>query len=494
MMSISVDSRHDGSIDFLSGQDRLFLLSETPSTPMHVGAALVLEAGPLAKPNRAVDFSRIRNHILARLRYVPRYRQRVSFSPLPSRPHWIDDDRFDIDRHVRHLRLPQPGNDKQLKELCAHLFSHRLDPSRPLWELVVIEGLMGGRFALVAKTHHCLVDGVGGVNLLAALLDPSPTPASEPVGPWSPKPPPTALDVLRCELARRAERVFDFGKQLKELAEARPIRWVNATRQFAGIAEFLGTGLIPAPACPLNGTIGAQRRFEWLSFDLGDVKRLKACLGGTVNDVVLTVVAGALRTFLREERGEGRISDLRALVPVNMRQAGEEPVLGNHISAYLVSLPVTIANPRRRHRVVMERMLSAKASGQAIGGQILAGAGVPLLAALVRLAERLRPFNVVVTNVPGPPVDLYLAGARLQAVFPFVPLFLNQGLGIALFSYAGKLHWGLDADRDLVPDISKFALAVADAFEALRVACNLGRSAKPSEARPLPRPLRAVAS
>lgn len=496
MTSMTSDSGRNGDVEFqpLSGQDRLFLLSETTNAHMHVGAALLLDAGPLAKVGRGIDFPRIRHHIASRLRHIPRYRQRISYYPLPSRPHWVDDERFDLDHHVRHVRLPHPGNERQLKDLCGQLLSQKLDRGRPLWEVVVVEGVQGGRFALVAKTHHCLTDGIGGVNLLAALLDASALCTREAVDPWSPQPPPTARDILRLEATRRLERSLDLGTQLRTWAQAPGASVNRLAEQVAGISQFIGTGLSPAPDCPLNRPIGAQRRFECLSFDLDEVKAVKHCLGGTVNDVVLATVAGALRTFLKRHRGERRLADLRALVPVNTRTENESGALGNHVSAYFVSLPVAVANPRRRYQAAVERMRSVKASKQGVGGQILAGTGVPLLATLMRFADRLRSFNVVVTNVPGPPADLYLAGARLQSVFPVVPLFVNQGLGIALFSYAGKLHWGLNADRDVLPDIAAFTVALANAFKDLQLACKPASSAKRSDANAWPRRLRVVGS
>jgi WS/DGAT/MGAT family acyltransferase len=496
MSSVMVNTGNNGGVAFepLSGQDRLFLLSETANAHMHVGAALILDAGPLAKPGRGIDFDCIKQHIASRLRHVPRYRQRISFHPLPSRPHWIDDERFDLDHHIRHRRLPQPGNEKQLKDLCGQLLSQKLDRNRPLWEVIVIEGVQGSRFALVAKTHHCLVDGIGSVNLLAALLDPCASPTREPIDPWSPKPAPTAAEVLRLEAQRRMEVSLGLGTELRAWAQAPGAKAGALAERVSGLSQFIGTGLSPAPDCPLNRPIGAQRRFEWLSFDLNDVKAIKLSLGGTVNDVVLATVAGALRNFLKRHRHEQHVADLRALVPVNVRTQSEAGDLGNHISAYFVSLPVAVANPRRRYQAAMLRMQTVKASRQAVGGRILAGAGVPLLATLMRFADRLKCFNIVVTNVPGPPVELYLAGARLRSVFPVVPLFVNQGLGIALFSYAGRLHWGLNADRDVLPDVAAFARALSEAFEELRLACAPSRAAKRSDGHAWADRVHAIAS
>lgn len=454
------------ALDPLSAQDRLFLLAETKNSPMHVGAALVFDGGPLSTPAGSVDFARVRRHIAARLNAVPRYRQRVEFTPLRSRPHWVDAERFDIDHHVRHLRLPHPGTEAQLKQLCGQLFSEQLDRDRPLWELYVIEGLKGGRFALVAKTHHCLVDGIGGVHLLAALLDPVAEYREERPEPWSPRRPPSARDALQLELRHQLDRSLALGRQLRGWAQAPAASTRKLGEQVLGVSQLLGTSLWPASECVLNRPIGAQRRFEWLTLELADVKQVKEKFGATINDVVLATIAGAMRQFLRGRPGSPRPTDLRTLVPVNMRQTADDG-LGNHISALLVSLPLGITDPRRRLLRIAGRMRAVKATKQAQAGQIVAGTGVPLLATLMRFADRLKAFNLVVTNVPGPPIPLYLAGAPLAEMFPQVPLFLNQGLGIALFSYAGKLYWGLNADRDVLPDIADLKRALLDSFDEL---------------------------
>jgi len=452
--------------DPLSAQDRLFLLCETGNAHMHVGAALIFDRGPLSKPAGSVDFERIRRHVAARLKDIPRYRQRLSFAPLKSRPHWVDDELFDLDHHVRHLRLPHPGSELQLKHLCGHLFSQRLDRDRPLWELFVIEGLRDSGFALVAKTHHCMVDGIGGAQLLAALLDPVPTSPSEQPQPWLPKPPPSTRNVLQLELSRQVAQSITLGKQLSNIVQAPGETATRLGEQVIGVSQFLGTGLWPAPDCALNGHIGAQRRFEWLVLDLADIKQVKEKFGATVNDVVMATIAGGLRQFLQGRRGTPRPTHVRTLVPVNVREE-VDGTLGNHVSALLVTLPLGITDPRRRLMTIAARMRAAKASKQADAGKTLAGAAVPLLALLMRFAERLKSFNLVVTNVPGPPVPLFLAGASLRHVFPQVPLFVNQGLGIALFSYAGKLYWGLNADRDSLPDIAELKDALLHSFDEL---------------------------
>jgi WS/DGAT/MGAT family acyltransferase len=460
----------------LSAQDRLFLLCETGSAHMHVGAALVFDRGPLSQTGGSINFERIRRHVAARLKDIPRYRQRLSFAPLKSRPHWVDDNAFDLNHHVRHLRVPHPGTDAQLKQLCGQLFSQRLDRDRPLWELFVIEGLEHGRFALVAKTHHCMVDGIGGTQLMAALLDPIATRDDDEPQTWLPRPQPSTKEVLQLELSRLAQS-FSWGKQLRGMVQTPGDSAARLSEQVFGLSQFLGNGLWPAPDCILNRSISAQRRFEWLTVNLDDVKRVKAKFGATVNDVVMATIAGALRRFLQGRPGTPRPTQLRTLVPVNVRQGTDEQ-LGNHVAALLVPLPLGISDPRRRLMSVAARMRSAKTSRQAEAAKMLSGAAVPLLATLMRFADRLKSFNLVVTNVPGPPIPLYLAGAPLREIFPQVPLFLNQGLGIALFSYAGKLHWGLNADHDLLPDVAALKEALLDSFNELLALTQRPKRAK----------------
>jgi WS/DGAT/MGAT family acyltransferase len=456
----------------LSALDAAFLEVEDESCPMHVGAVAVFEAGPLARPDGGVDIERI--HALVEGLLVPRYRQRIARIPLTGHPVWVDDARFNLHYHLRHVSLPAPGDERLLKRLAGHVMSLPLDRSKPLWELWVVEGLAGGRFAIVTKTHHCMIDGVGSADLMVATMRARPTGAGPKPKRWRPRPAPSARELLLGELRRTA------GGGLSALGAAgraarRPLATLRAAGDaLLGVREALGASLHQASPTPLNVPIGPHRRFDWLRFDLSEVKRVKNALGGTVNDVVLATVAGALRRFLRA-RGENVAElDFRAMLPVNIRTRDQAGAFGNRVTMMAAELPLAERDPRRRLRRVIESTRELKASRQARGVELLEEVSelglTTLFAQFARLTAFTRPFNVVVTNVPGPQFTAYLLDAPLVAAYPLVPLYRNQALGIALFSYDGGLFWGLNADWDAVPDLHDLVGALASEFDALRAA------------------------
>jgi WS/DGAT/MGAT family acyltransferase len=352
-----------------------------------------------------------------------------------------------------------------------------LDRNRPLWEVWVVEGLEGGGFAVVTKAHHCMIDGVGSADLMTASmrLEPSLPAEREPTR-WLPRPAPGALDLLLGELRRRAgEGAAVLGAARDAVRDPR-----RAARSLVGtlegMSEALGASLHRTSPTPLNVPIGPHRRFDWLRQDLAQVKAVKKALGGTVNDVVLANVAGALRHFLAKRGEDVDALDFRAMVPVNVRSADEAGKMGNRVVTTAVQLPLDEHEPRARLERVSERMQELKASKQAAGIETIEeisewGLG-PLFVQLARLSALTRPFNLVVTNVPGPQVRAYLLGSPLEQVYPLVPLFRNQALGIALFSYDGGLFWGLNADWDALPDLHELAAFLAADFEALRKAAQ----------------------
>ena len=459
-----------GGYETLSTQDQSFLAIEGPTLHMHLGVTMVFEAGPLSLGAGAVDFSSIRDHVANRLHLIPRYRQRLARG-LALDTLWVDDHRFDLDYHVRHVRLPAPGDDDMLKVFCARVMSWPLDRARPLWEIWVVEGLEHDRFALLNKTHHCMIDGLSGVELIMALLSPTDEGAEAAVGPrrWTPRRPPTACELLYDRLARPVAVGRTVARGLAEMGR-RP--WIAAgqlRRGAAAVARAATMGLHVAADSPFNRSIGEHRRMEWLSLDLDEVKEVKNGLGGSVNDTVLATVAGALRSFLGDGRGGVLLSDLRALAPVSMRSEGEHGSLGNRVSAWLVDLPVGEASPQRRLARLCAQTAHLRGSGSARGLEILSSFGPGTIALAMHLLNWLLPFNLVVTNVPGPQFPLYVLGARMVDIHPHLPLFPKQGLGIALFSYAGKLCWGFSADRDLVPDLAEFRRCVAASFTELLV-------------------------
>jgi WS/DGAT/MGAT family acyltransferase len=451
--------------EWLSAEDRMFLSFETDTAPMHVGAVLLFDAGPLAKKGHGVDVRRIRDHIETRLAAIPRYRQRLHASPIDGQPVWVDDDRFEISAHVRHVRLAK-AEPRALHQQVGRIVSQRLDRRRPLWELWIVDGLGGGRFAMISKIHHCVVDGVAGADLLAALLSLTAEETTSRRARWRPRPAPSPATLLRDRAAWQVEAgrnvLAELGRVVRDRRAA-----AHYARQASALWQAVGLGIRPAPDSPLNRPIGTNRRFEWHVADLAQLKAVRQRLGGTVNDVVLATVAGALRTFLRRRDPDMSLADLRALVPVSTRTAGDAHALGNHVGAWIMPLPVSEHDPLRRFSLVREITASLKGAKDAFGAQLLSEGGSTLLGMSVRLLEWLRPFNLVVTNVPGPPVPLYLLGAQLRHAYPLVPLFPHQGLGVAVLSYAGQLCWGFNADCHVVPDLDAFAGALDDSFAEL---------------------------
>lgn len=451
---------------------------------MHVGALAVFDAGPLRK-GAGIDFSKIRTYVESALSDMPRYRQRLARVPGLGHPVWIDDDHFDIHYHLRHSALPSPGDDRTLKRLAGRIFSQQLDRSRPLWEFWVVEGLTGGRFAIIPKLHHCMIDGIAGVDFMARLLSTSED-ASPPVSPepWRARAAPSAATLLASELGYRAgasRRAIDRTRNALQDFSG----WLDTTRGKVGdLSNALRAGLSPASPTPLNPRhIGPHRRFDVCRMDLERVKEVKRLLGGKVNDVVLATATAALARFLERHGVDvAKLDDYRALVPVNVRSELDASAGGNRVAMTLAKLPLQERDTRRRYQCVVEMSTYLKAeSGQASGTQLLQQIGDATTPNLVRdvfrVAGMVRAFNIVITNVPGPPFPLYLLGAKLDSIFPLVPLFENQALGIALFSYAGGLYWGLVADWSSVSDLHELSNELTTAFDELHaVAISTGKA------------------
>jgi WS/DGAT/MGAT family acyltransferase len=463
--------------DRLSVVDNSFLAIESPTTHQHVAAVLVLDARPVSRPDGGIDIDTIRTYIASRLHLIPRYRQHLTTIPLGNRLVWVDDEHFNIHYHVRHTSLPRPGDERQLKRLAARIVSQQLDRAKPLWEIWVVEGLEGGRFALVAKTHHCMVDGISGVDLLAVLLSPTDG-ADFTEGPtWIPRPAPTPLQIFRDEWLRRLREPLEFLWETPCPFRS-PTQIVSSLwGSVSALGETLGAAARPASPTPINMPIGPHRRYDWLTLDLAAVKAVKNRLGGTVNDIVLATVAGALRSFFEGRRVNVDVLDIRASIPVSIRTETQRGTLGNQIALWMADLPVAERDARRRLQKVRENMARLKESRQTVGAQVLAAVSewtsTTLLSTAVRLSTRSRPFNLVVTNVPGPQIPLYLLGAELRECYPMLALLPNQALGVALFSYAGKLCWGFIADWDLIPDLHDFVEAIASSFRELQAAADV---------------------
>lgn len=455
----------------LSALDVSFLYLETPTTPMHVGS--VARFAP--PPDSPFDYDALCDLVARRIGLVPRYRQKVRWVPGHiANPVWVDDEDFDITYHVRRSALPKPGSDEQLRELVGRLQARQLDRHRPLWEIYLVEGLADGQFAIITKTHHAMVDGISSVDIATLILDLEPTPRSTPDDMWVPQPEPTPLGLFAdavVDTLRRPTQVLETVRGGVTDARATAERALGA---LGGLATFARTSLRPAPVSPLNAEIGEQRRFGMAATHLDDYKRIRKTHGGTVNDVVLATVAGALRTWLLT-RGEAVVAStaVRAMVPVSVRSDAHAGALGNRVSSYFVDLPVGEPNPVVRLHQVSFAMTAHKESGDSIGADALVrltGFAPPTIhLAAARLASGLsrRLFNVVVTNVPGPQFPLYAAGAQMIDCYPVVPLAKGQAVTIGLTSYNGGVYYGMNCDRDSMPDIDVLASCIEESLAEL---------------------------
>jgi diacylglycerol O-acyltransferase / wax synthase len=406
------------------------------------------------------------NHIEARLHLVPRFRQKLRFVPFDQgRPVWVDDPFLNLNYHVRRTALPAPGSEEQLRNLSARIFSQQLDRGKPLWELWLVEGVEGDRFAVVGKSHHALVDGISGVDITTVLFDLEEEPDHPPVRPpkWAPRPEPTDIDLLKDAWRERATSPREIVRGMR--AALRGPRQV--LRGLADTGKMLEVATA-APSTPFNVEIGPHRRLAFVRADLGDFKRVKNAHGGTVNDVVLSVVAGALGNYLRARGHETDGLEMRAMVPVSVRAEEERGALGNRISAMMAPLPVSSQDPIERLHLVTETMGDLKGSGQAVGAELLTRLTDFAPPTIASQAARLQPaqrfFNLVITNVPGPQLPLYLMGRRMISIFPLVPLARRQALCVGIMSYDGQINFGLVGDYDAMADLESFGLDLEKAI------------------------------
>ncbi len=437
-------------MEWMSPMDASFLHIETPNNPMHIGGVSIFE-GP------APPFERLEEMVAAKLDAVPRYRQKVRFVPLGlGRPVWIEDPHFNLGYHLRHSALPAPGSEEVLRRTAARIFAQHLDRRKPLWEIWMIEGLSKNRWALLSKVHHCMVDGVSATDLMTVMFDDSPP--SRSAHSWQPSPEPGAAELLLRTVLHQAVSPYEQLRFVRA-AVRRPRTTLDQARDAVrALASTTGV-LRPLGSSSLTGPVGPHRTWSCAFVHLSDVKLVRSALGGTVNDVVLSIVSGGLRDLLRG-RGEdvdGR--SVRALVPVSVRQSGEHGVYNNQVSAMFAGLPVGEPDPVVRLAAVHSQMEDLKQSKQAVAGSVLtslSGFAPPLLLALGgRLAARSPSLGVQtgVTNVPGPQQPLQTLGRRLLESYPFVPVIGNVRISIAVFSYNGGLYFGVTGDYDSSNDI-----------------------------------------
>ncbi len=465
----------DSHYERLTQLDHSFLLYEDAQHgAMHVASTQIHEAAPLRREDGTLDIERIEEYVLSRLDRIPRYRQRLAFTPLEGHPVWVDDASFNVRYHVRHSRCPHPGGARQLKRMAGRIFSQRLDREKPLWELWVIEGLEDDRIAVLSKVHHCMVDGVSGSELLAELLTTEPREKPEPPARWAPRPAPGRLALGAGEARRALRAPFELASALRRLVSDEDHARHHLGERLGALRRLITESGLPTPV-PFNRPVGPHRRLDWTTSSIEEIRGVRRALGGTVNDVVLATAAGALGRYLSRERGLDLAPlRFRAMAPVSVRAADERGALGNRVSAWTLELPIAERDPRARLAAVRRQTQHLKETKQALGAETLTRlgewTGSGLLSLGARLANHGTPFNTVITNVPGPRTPLYLLGSRMLEIHPHVPLAGTLGLGIALFSYDDRLSWGFSADWDLVPDLHQLVIATDEAFAELRAA------------------------
>lgn len=464
----------------LSPTDATFLRIETDHEPQHVGSLSVLDGAPLRDPDGRLRIDELRAHVARRLSRVPRLRQKVMEVPYSQgTPVWIDDADFDIEFHVRLTSVPRPGDDEQLATLMSRLQSLPLDRARPLWEMWFVDGLADDEVGLVIKTHHALGDGIANVDLALALVDVSPEPADEPDPPaFRPRPAPSSRELLVDGVVSQMLQPVRLGQSmLRAVRDPRPAieATTNALRT---VAAFFSK---PDDA-PWNREVSPHRRWVHADISLSEARRVKEAHGSSLNDVVLAACTGSLRTFL-DAHGEdthGRV--MKAMVPVSLRGEDEHgDTLGNRVSLFVVELPIDEPDPLARLERIHSMTSELKGSGLVHGADTivkLADTIPPLAVQLSRFVTSQIPMNLVITNIPGPPMPLYIRGARIRRVYPYVEVVDNEGLTIAVVSYEDHLYFGITSDRDVVPDLADLAAGIESEFAALVKAGRKKKTAK----------------
>ena len=450
----------------LSPQDASFLHIEDDNAHMHIASVAIFEGPP-------PTLDQIKAMVAGKLPLVPRYRQKVRFVPLElGRPLWVDDPHFNLDYHVRYTALPAPGGDQELRNLVGRVMAQQLDRAKPLWEMWAVEGLADGHWALLSKTHHCMVDGVSGTDLLTVVLDREPEPSVPEEDHWQAEPEPSSRTLLTDAVVERLVSPYEQLRSLRSVTRAPRQLLGQALETARGLTSLAGL-VRQTPLSTLNGPIGPHRRWDWARSQLSDIKQVRATRGGTVNDVVLSIITNGFRQLLlsRGESVDGRV--VRTLVPVSVRTPGERGTYNNRVSAMFAELPVGITDAGERLDSIRAQMDGLKESKQAVAGEVLTsltGFAPPMLLALgTRVASRIpqRSVNTVTTNVPGPQFPLYAVGRQMLEAFPYVPLAASCRIGIAIFSYLGALNFGVTGDYDTAPDIAILCRGIEDGLTEL---------------------------
>lgn len=469
--------------EHLSAQDNDFLHWERPGLPMHLAGLQIFKAGPLLNEYGGVDFQKIKAMITGTLHRVPRFRQKLAWISKGKNAVWVDDAHFNPDYHIRHTSLPRPGTRKKLKELFANIMAQPLDRSKPLWELWIIEGLENERFATVLKTHHCMMDGSAGVDFASRLFTRTPEVLVLKQPPYFPRPIPTHLELWRDDTLRRFQQPFQTALDLKRFLQNTADLSVDLSRRARAVGEVLGLKVKPASDSPINGPVGLNRVFEGVSISLDRAKHIGKILKCSINDVVLTVVTGALRQYMQDHQVRPEELDFRVETPVNVRQDADEGKFGNHVSSWVVRLPLGEANLLKQLEAIHQSTQELRETKHAAVVELLHGF-LDWISFDIQIAAK-GVMNMIVTNVVGPQMPLYMLGAELEEAYPVAPLLENLGLGIGLFSYNGNLYWGLMADYDRIPDLEHFAHLIQKTFKQLEVAALKKEKQERIPARPL---------
>ena len=459
----------------LGPQDASFIYLETPAVHQHVGGLAILD--PSTRPGGGLRLEHVIEVVSSRLHLVPRFRQKVVLPPLPvARPVWVDDPNFDLDFHMRRAALPKPGGRLELIDHVQRVISRPLDRTKPLWELYLIEEMQDGLTAILTKVHHAMIDGIAAIDLASAVYDFTPEPRILAPVVWEPEPEPSAVDLLQDALADQLTHPI---RSVLELAGRTLMTPSRVAREFAelagGLLDVMSGGMF-APPSPFNRRVGPNRRFAMVEAPVQTFRDIKRSLGGTVNDAVLSAVAGGLHRLFRRRKEATKGRTLRAMVPVSVRSKDERGAMGNRVSSIVVDLPIGQMSAKKRLSLISEKTRYLKDSNYALGAEFLMNIGTwapPTIHAMAaRLAARSRLINLVVSNVPGPQVPMYIAGAKLLAQYPIMPIAESMGLSIAVTSLAGTMAFGITADWDTMPDIEFLAEAMGDSMDELRKAAG----------------------
>lgn len=472
--------------DRLSAQDNDFLRWEKPNLPMHAGSTQIFDVGPLAAADGGVDFDTIKRGIEGIMHEISRYREKLAWMPGEAHAVWVDDPHFNLDYHMRHTSLPRPGTDRQLKQLAARIMERPLDRARPLWEIWVVEGLQGGRFATIGKIHRCMTDGVGGMELARKLFSTTPDYSLPTPRRFVPRPAPTAGELRRDEWMRLVGMPAHVLGELRDFVRNNESVPREIIGRVAALGQLARWKAVPASDSPLNGPVGPHRIFDWLTLSLTDVKAVRRALRCSVDDVVLGAVTGAVREFMIRRQVRPEELDFRVASPAGKSSRRDEDREGNRVSTWLRRLPIGEPDPLMRVAEIQRTTRELEDSHQAGAIEMVEAIHEWIPIDLQSWSAGTR--NTFVANVAGPQSPLYLLGAELLSLHIQPPLIENLGLAVGVASYNGRVCWGFNADYDRIPDIGDLVEMVRTSFEHLAAAAGVKlEGVRPLEVRVAPR-------